>query len=191
MNQIKSDKKELSSKQTDELLGTLKARFEKNLNRHKGVEWSKVLAKLEAHPEKLWSLNEMERTGGEPDVVGYDKQTGEYVFYDCSAESPKGRTNLCYDREALDSRKEHKPKGSAMDMATAMGIELLTEEQYRELQGVGNFDTKTSSWLKTPSDMRKLGGALFGDRRFGRVFFYHNGAQSYYSARGFRGSLRV
>jgi hypothetical protein len=181
----------LSSKQTDELLGTLKARFEKNLNRHKGVEWSKVLAKLEAHPEKLWSLNEMERTGGEPDVVGYDKQTGEYVFYDCSAESPKGRTNLCYDREALDSRKEHKPKGSAMDMATAMGIELLTEEQYRELQGVGNFDTKTSSWLKTPSDMRKLGGALFGDRRFGRVFFYHNGAQSYYSARGFRGSLRV
>jgi hypothetical protein len=191
MNQIKSDKKELSSKQTDELLGTLKARFEKNLNRHKGVEWSKVLAKLEAQPEKLWSLNEMERTGGEPDVVGYDKQTGEYVFYDCSAESPKGRTNLCYDREALDSRKEHKPKGSAMDMATAMGIELLTEEQYRELQGVGNFDTKTSSWLKTPSDMRKLGGALFGDRRFGRVFFYHNGAQSYYSARGFRGSLRV
>lgn len=191
MNQIKNNKKELSSKQREELFGALKARFEKNRNRHTGLEWAKVQAKLEANAEKLWSLNEMEKTGGEPDVVSHDKKTDEYVFFDCSAESPKGRASLCYDREALDSRKEHKPKNSAMDMASAMGIELLTEEQYRELQDLGEFDTKTSSWLKTPSDMRKLDGALFGDRRFGRVFFYHNGAQSYYSARGFRGSLRV
>ena len=161
------------------------------MNRHKGLEWAKVRARLEANAEKLWSLNEMERTGGEPDVVGQDKKTGEYVFYDCSAESPKGRTSLCYDREALDSRKEHKPKNSAMDMAAAMGVELLTEEQYQELQKLGDFDTKTSSWLKTPGDIRKLGGAIFGDRRFGRVFVYHNGAESYYSGRGFRGWLRV
>jgi hypothetical protein len=191
MNQNKSNKKELPSKQREELLGALKARFEKNVNRHKGLEWAKVQAKLEANAEKLWSLNEMERTGGEPDVVGYDKKTGEYVFYDCSAESPKGRASLCYDHEALDARKEHKPKSSAMDMAAAMGVELLTEEQYQELQKLGEFDTKSSSWLKTSSDMRKLDGALFGDRRFGRVFFYHNGAQSYYAGRGFRGSLRV
>jgi hypothetical protein len=169
----------------------LKARFEKNMNCHKGLEWTKVQAKLEASTEKLWSLNEMERTGGEPDVVGHDKKTGEYIFYDCSAESPKGRRSVCYDHEALVSRKEHKPKNSAIEMATAMGIELLTEEQYRELQKLGNFDTKTSSWVKTPSDIRKLGGAIFGDYRYSKVFVYHNGAESYYAARAFRGSLRV
>ncbi len=184
-------KKELSPKQREELLNTLKARFEKNMNRHKGLEWPKVQAKLEANTEKLWSLNEMERTGGEPDVVGHDKKTGEYIFYDCSAESPKGRRSLCYDRKALDSRKENKPENSAMDMAAAMGIGLLTEEQYRELQQLGNFDTKTSSWIITPADIRKLGGALFCDRRYGTVFVYHNGAESYYAARAFRGSLRV
>ena len=184
-------KKELSPKEREELLKALKARFEKNMNRHKGLEWAKVQARLEANAEKLWSLNEMEKTGGEPDVVGHDQKTGEYIFFDCSPESPKGRTSVCYDREALESRKEHKPKNSAMDMAAAMGIELLTEEQYQELQKLGNFDTKSSSWVKAPADMRKLGGALFGDRRFGRVFFYHNGAQSYYSGRAFRGSLRV
>jgi hypothetical protein len=191
MNNIKSNKKELSPGQREELLGALKARFEKNMNRHKGLEWAKVQAKLEAHPEKLWSLNEMERTGGEPDVVGHDKKTGAYIFYDCSAESPKGRRSVCYDREALEARKEHKPEDSAMGMADAMGIELLTEEQYRELQKLGNFDTKTSSWVKTPSDIRKLGGALFCDRRYDTVFVYHNGAESYYAARAFRGSLRV
>lgn len=187
----KSNKKELSPEQREELLTTLKARFEKNMNRHQGLEWTKVRARLEANAEKLWSLNEMERAGGEPDVVGQDNRTGEYVFYDCSPESPKGRTSLCYDREALDSRKEHKPKSSAMDMAAAMGAVLLTEEQYQELQKLGNFDTKSSSWLKTPDDIRKLGGAIFGDRRFGRVFVYHNGAESYYSGRGFRGWLKV
>jgi hypothetical protein len=187
----KSTKKELSPKQREELLTVLKARFEKNMNRHQGLEWTKVRARLEANAEKLWSLNEMERTGGEPDIVGQDKNTGEYAFYDCSPESPKGRTSLCYDREALDSRKEHKPKSSAMDMAAAMGIELLTEEQYQELHRLGAFDTKSSSWLKTPGDIRKLGGAIFGDRRFGRVFLYHNSAESYYSGRGFRGWLRV
>ena len=181
----------LSKKEREEILRLLKARFEKNMNRHQGLEWAKVQAKLEANPEKLWSLNEMERTGGEPDVVGQDKKTGEYICYDCSAESPKGRRSLCYDREALDSRKENKPKGNATDMATAMGVELLTEEQYRELQKLGDFDTKTSSWVKTPSAIRKLGGALFCDRRFDTVFVYHNGAESYYAARGFRGSLRV
>ena len=191
MNNMKSNKKELSPKQREELLSALKDRFEKNLNRHKGLVWAKVQARLEANPEKLWSLQEMERTGGEPDVVGQDKKTGEYVFYDCSAESPKGRTSFCYDREALDSRKEHKPKTSVMDMATAMGIELLTEEQYFEQQKLREFDTKTSSWVKTPADIRKLGGALFCDRRYGRVFVFHNGAESYYSGRGFRGSLRV
>jgi hypothetical protein len=194
MNNTKNNKKELPPKQREELLKALKTRFEKNLNRHKGLEWAKVQSRLcgmEASAEKLWSLNEMERTGGEPDVVGQDKKTGEYVFYDCSAQSPKGRTSLCYDREALDSRKEFKPKNTAMDMAAAMGVELLTEEQYLELQKLGEFDTKSSSWLKAPADMRKLGGALFGDRRFGRVFFYHNGAESYYSGRGFRGWLRV
>jgi Protein of unknown function (DUF4256) len=191
MNNIKNDKKQLSPKQREELLMVLKARFEKNLNRHKGLEWVKVQAKLEANAEKLWSLNEMERTGGEPDVVGHDKKTGEYVFYDCSVESPKGRVSFCYDREALDSRKEHKPKNSVVDMAAAMGIELLSEEQYFELQKLGEFDTKTSSWIATPADIRKLGGALYGDRRYGRVFVGHNGAQSYYAARGFRGSLRV
>jgi hypothetical protein len=191
MNNIKSNKKELSPKQREELLAALKARFEKNLNRHKGLEWAKVQAKLEAHAEKLWSLNEMERTGGEPDVVGLDKKTGETIFYDCSAESPKGRTSFCYDREALDSRKEHKPKNNVVDMAAAMGIELLTEEQYFELQKLGEFDTKSSSWIATPADIRKLGGALYGDRRYGRVFVGHNGAQSYYGGRGFRGSLKV
>jgi hypothetical protein len=184
-------KKELSPKQREELLNTLKARFEKNMNRHKGLAWAKVQARLEAHTEKLWSLNEMERTGGEPDVVGGDKKTGEYIFYDCSAESPKDRRSLCYDRQALESRKEHKPKNSAIDMAAAMGIELLTEEQYRELQKLGNFDTKTSSWIKTPSDIRKLGGAIFADYRYGNVFVYHNGAESYYAARAFRGLLRL
>jgi hypothetical protein len=184
-------KKEFSAKQREELLRALKVRFEQNMSRHPGLEWTKVSAKLEANAEKLRSLHEMERTGGEPDVVSHDKRTGEYVFFDCSAESPQGRTSVCYDREGLDSRKEHKPKNNAMDMAAAMGIELLTEEQYRELQKLGNFDTKSSSWLKAPADIRKLGGALFGDRRFGQVFVYHNGAQSYYSGRGFRGSLRV
>ena len=185
------NKKELPPEQREELLTTLKGRFEKNMHRHQGLEWAKVQARLEANAEKLWSLNEMERTGGEPDIVGQDKNTGEYTFYDCSPESPKGRTSLCYDREALESRKEYKPRSSAMDMAAAMGAELLTEEQYQELQKLGAFDTKSSSWLKTPGDIRKLGGAIFGDRRFGRVFVYHNGAESYYSGRGFRGWLRV
>ena len=202
MSKIDSNKKKLSSKQSEELLIALKARFEKNMDRHKGIEWVKVQAKLalESSGEKLWSLNEMERTGGEPDVVvtidiGNDKRTGEYIFYDCSAESPAGRRSFCYDREALESRKENKPKNSAMDMAAAMGIELLSEEQYRELQSRqmarGKFDTKTSSWVKTPSDIRKLGGALFANFRYGNVFMYHNGAESYYAARGFRGLLRV
>jgi hypothetical protein len=188
---MNSNKKGLSPKQHEELRGALKVRFEQNVNRHQGLEWTKVQAKLEANAEKLWSLNEMERTGGEPDVVGHDKKTGEYIFYDCSAESPKVRRSLCYDREALESRKEHKPADSATGMAAAMGIELLTEEQYRELQKLGNFDTKTSSWVKTPSAIRKLGGALFCDRRYDTVFVYHNGAESYYAARGFRGWLRV
>jgi hypothetical protein len=191
MNDMDSHKRELPPKQREELLRALKARFEKNLSRHKGLEWAKVQARLETNAEKLWSLNEMERTGGEPDLVAHDKKTGEYIFYDCSAETPDGRRNACYDREALDSRTEHKPKNNAIDLAAAMGIELLTEEQYRELQKLGNFDTKTSSWVKTPSDVRKLGGALFCDHRFGRVFVYHNGAQSYYGGRGFRGLLRV
>ncbi len=186
-----SNKQELSPEQREGLLTLLKARFEKNMNRHPGLEWAKVRARLEANAGKLWSLNEMEKTGGEPDVVGHNRNTGEYTFYDCSPESPKGRVSLCYDREALDSRKEHKPKSSAMDMAALMGAELLTEEQYLELQKLGNFDTKSSSWLKTPDEIRKLGGAIFGDRRFGRVFVYHNGAESYYSGRGFRGSLKV
>ena len=185
----------LSNKQREELLKALKARFEKNMNRHPGLEWVKVQARLEANAEKLWSLSEMERTGGEPDVVhhnvGHDKKTGEYIFYDCSAESPKDRRSFCYDREALDSRKENKPKNNAMDVAAAMGVELLTEEQYRGLQKLGEFDTKTSSWVKTPSAVRELGGALFCDRRFNTVFVYHNGAESYYAARGFRGWLRV
>jgi hypothetical protein len=191
MKNMSRNKKGLSSEQCEELLRALKARFEKNMNRHKGLEWAKVQAKLEANSEKLWSLNEMERTGGEPDVVGHDKKTGEYLFYDCSAESPDGRRSVCYDREGLDSRKEHKPKNNAIDMAADMGIELLTEEQYRELQKLGDFDTKTSSWVKTPVEIRKLGGALFCDRRFDHVFVYHNGAQSYYSARAFRGLLWV
>jgi hypothetical protein len=191
MKNITSNKKELSPKQREELLAALKARFEKNLNRHKGLDWAKVQAKLEANADKLWSLNEMERTGGEPDVVGQDKKSGEVVFYDCSAESPKGRTSFCYDREALDSRKEHKPKNCALDMAAAMGIELLTEEQYFALQKLGEFDTKSSSWIATPADIRKLGGAIYGDRRYGRVFIGHNGAESYYQGRGFRGSLKV
>jgi len=186
-----SNKKDLSPEPRKDVLGALKARFEKNMNRHEGLEWARVQAKLEANAEKLWSLNEMERTGGEPDVVGHDKKTGEYIFYDCSGESPKGRRSVCYDREALESRKEHKPEDNAIDLAAAMGIELLTEEQYRELQRLGNFDTKTSSWVKTPSDIRKLGGALFCDRRYGTVFVYHNGAESYYAARAFRGSLTV
>ncbi|HEV7968367.1 MAG TPA: DUF4256 domain-containing protein [Candidatus Acidoferrales bacterium] len=188
MNRRKMD---LSPEQRKELLRAWKARFEGNRNRHEGLEWAKVQAKLEVNAEKLCALNEMERTGGEPDVVGHDKQTGEYIFCDCSAESPKGRRSVCYDREALQSRKEHKPEDNAVDMAAAMGIELLTEEQYRELQKLGNFDTKTSSWVKTPSDIRKLGGALFCDRRYDTVFVYHNGAESYYAARAFRGSLRV
>jgi hypothetical protein len=187
----RSNQKKLSPKQREELLRELKARFAKNMNRHKGLEWAKVQAKLEANSEKLWSLSEMERTGGEPDVVGHDKKAGEYIFYDCSAESPKDRRSLCYDREALNSRKEHKPKNNAIDMAAAMGIELLTEEQYRALQKVGDFDTKTSSWVKTPADIRKLGGAIFCDRRYDTVFVYHNGAESYYAGRAFRGSLRV
>ena len=188
---MSNHKKELSPALWSELLAALKARFEKNMNRHKGLEWTKVQAKLAADAESLWSLSEMERTGGEPDVVGQDKQTGEYIFYDCSAESPNGRRSLCYDREALESRKENQPKDSAMNMAAAIGIELLTEEQYRELQKLGAFDRKTSSWVKTPSDIRKLGGAIFCDRRYDTVFVYHNGAESYYAARGFRGSLRV
>ena len=191
MSKIKSSKKELSSKQSEDLLKMLKARFEKNMNRHKGFEWAKVQAKLEANPEKLWSLNEMESTGGEPDVVGHDKKMGEYIFYDCSAESPKGRRSVCYDQEALESRKENKPKNSAIGMAVAMSIEILSEEQYQELQKLGNFDAKTSSWVNTPGEVRKLGGALCGDFRYGRVFIGHNGAESYYAARGFRGSLRV
>jgi Protein of unknown function (DUF4256) len=184
-------KKELSLEQVEELLNTLKGRFEKNMNRHSDLEWAKVQAKLEANTEKLWSLNEMEATGGEPDVVGYDKDTDEYIFYDCSAESPKGRRSVCYDREALEARKKHKPENSALDMATEIGIELLTEEQYRALQELGNFDLKTSSWVQTPAAIRKLGGAIFCDRRYDTVFTYHNGADSYYGARGFRGSLRV
>jgi len=191
MNNINSNTKKLSPEQREELLRSLKDRFEKNMNRHEGLEWAKVQAKLEANPEKLWSLNEMERTGGEPDVVGHEIKMGEYIFYDCSAESPEGRRNVCYDREALEARKANKPGDSAINMATAMGIELLTEEQYRELQKLGNFDTKTSSWVKTPAEIRKLGGALFCDRRYDHVFVYHNGAESYYGARAFRGSLRV
>jgi hypothetical protein len=191
MKNITSNKKELSPKLREELLRALKARFEKNMNRHKGLEWARVQARLEANSEKLSSLNEMERNGGEPDVIGHDKKTGEYIFYDCAEESPKGRRSVCYDREALEARKEHKPKDSAMNMAAAMGIELLSEEQYLELQKLGNFDAKTSSWLKTPSDIRKLGGALYGDFRYGRAFVGHNGAESYYAARGFRGWLRV
>ena len=184
-------KTKLSPEQYAELLRIIKARYEKNMNRHKGLTWDKLQARLEAATDKLWSLHEMERTGGEPDVVGYDKRTGEFIFYDCSAESPGGRRSLCYDRQGLESRKEHKPENNAIDMAAAMGIELLTEEQYRELQALGNFDSKTSSWVKTPSPVRKLGGALFCDRRYNRVFVYHNGAESYYAARGFRGMLKV
>ncbi len=191
MNNIKSQQKGLSAKQREELLCVLKERFEKNMSRHEGLVWAKVQGRLEAKPDKLWSLSEMERTGGEPDVVGQDKKTGETIFFDCSAETPKGRTSVCYDREGLESRKEHRPKTSAMDMAATMGIELLTEEQYGDLQKLGEFDTKTSSWIATPADIRKLGGALYGDRRYGRVFVGHNGAQSYYGVRGFRGSLRV
>jgi hypothetical protein len=189
--QTKNNKKQLPAEQRNQLLKALEARFEKNMNRHLGVEWTSVHVKVEAGAEKLWSLNEMERTEGEPDVVGHDKKTGEYIFFDCSPESPKGRRNICYDREALESRKEHKPKDSAINMAAAMGIELLTEEQYRELQRLGTFDMKTSSWVQTPSDIRKLGGALFCDRRYDTVFVYHNGAESYYAARGFRGALKV
>jgi len=185
------NKRDLAGEEREELLRALQARFENSRNRHQALEWAPVQAKLVANAEKLWSLHEMERTGGEPDVIGHDKTTGEYIFYDCSAESPKGRRSVCYDREALESRKEHKPEDNAIDMAAAMGIELLTEEQYRELQKLGNFDTKTSSWVQTPSAIRKLGGALFCDRRFDAVFVYHNGAESYYAARGFRGSLRV
>jgi hypothetical protein len=186
-----SNKKELSPEQREELLNTLKTRFEKNMHRHNGIEWAKVQARLEVDTKKLWSLNEMESTGGEPDVVGHDKKTGEYIFYDCSAESPKGRRSVCYDRKALDSRKEYKPANSAVDMAAAMGIDILTEEQYRELQQLGEFDTKTSSWIITPGNIRKLGGAIFCDRRYDTVFVYHNGADSYYAARGFRGLLRI
>ena len=188
---MEHEKRELSSEQGEELLRALKARFDKNMNHHKGIEWDKVQEKLETNPEKLWSLNEMEITGGEPDVVGHDDNTGEYIFYDCSAETPKGRRSVCYDHEALQSRKENKPKNTAIGMAADMEIEILTEEQYRELQKLGNFDTKTSSWIKTPSEIRKLGGALFADSRYGNVFVYHNGAESYYSGRGFRGSLKV
>jgi hypothetical protein len=184
-------RKELSPEHGDELLRTLRARFEKNMTRHKGLAWPKVQARLEANREKLWSLNEMERTGGEPDVVDHDTKTGEYTFYDCSAESPKGRRSVCYDREALEARREHKPRDSAIDMAAAIGIEILSEEEYRELQTLGSFDTKTSSWVKTPAEIRKLGGGIFCDRRYGRVFTYHNGAESYYAARAFRGSLKV
>ncbi|EJP03255.1 hypothetical protein LA733_3579 [Leptospira interrogans] len=181
----------MAAEQREELLSTLKDRFAKNMNRHKDLEWTKVKTKLEANSEKLWSLNEMEKTGGEPDVIAYDQKTSEYIFYDCSMESPKGRRSVCYDREALESRKEHKPKDNALDMAASMGIEILAEEQYRELQKFGKFDTKTSSWIKTPSNIRKLGGAIFADFRYGHVFVYHNGAESYYAVRGFRGLLRV
>ncbi len=191
MKAIKSDKRKLPAEQSKELLSVIKTRFEKNMSRHKGFDWINVQARLEANPGKLWSLDEMETTGGEPDVVGHDKNTGEYIFYDCSAESPKGRRSVCYDHEALESRKEHKPGNSALGMAADMDIELLTEQQYRELQQLGNFDTKTSSWIITPADIRKRGGALFGDRRYDTVFVYHNGAESYYAARGFRGSVRV
>ena len=191
MSSIDGNQLELSPAQREELFSTLKARFEKHMNRHKGLAWAAVQAKLEANPDKLWSLHEMERTGGEPDVVGHDGATGETTFYDCCAESPKGRRSLCYDREALESRKEYKPENSALEMASVMGIELLTEDQYRELQKLGNFDTKTSSWVKTPAEIRRLGGALFADRRYDHIFVYHNGAESYYAARGFRGSLRV
>jgi hypothetical protein len=185
------DQKELLPEQSEELLKTLKTRFEKNMNRHKGIEWPNALARLQANPDKLWSLHEMERTGGEPDVVGYDAGTGEYIFYDCAAESPKGRRSLCYDRQALEERKEHRPENNAIDMAAKMGIEILTENQYRELQQLGKFDLKTSSWVQTPPEIRKLGGALFCDRRYDTVFLYHNGAQSYYAARGFRGALKI
>ncbi|MBT2727576.1 DUF4256 domain-containing protein [Bacillus sp. ISL-75] len=188
---MNNEKRKLSPEQHEEILRTLKARFEKNMNRHKGLEWANVQAKLETNTEKLWSLYEMERTGGEPDVIDHDKKAGEYIFYDCSVESPKGRRSVCFDREALESRKEHKPKNNAIEMAADMGIEILTEEQYREMQRLGNFDTKTSSWVKTPDNIRKLGGAIFCDRRYDTVFVYHNGAESYYAARGFRGSLRV
>lgn len=191
MKNTNRNKQQLPASQREALLNTLKARFEKNMHRHKGLDWANVQAKLEDNPGKLWSLNEMEDTGGEPDVVGYDKKTGGFIFYDCSAETPKGRRNLCYDREALESRKEHKPEDSAIDMAAAMGIALLTEAQYRELQQLGNFDTKTSSWVQTPAAIRKLGGALFCDRRYNHVFLYHNGASSYYAARGFRGALSI
>lgn len=187
----KTSAKELSASERKELLATLKARFAKHMNRHEGLDWAKVQAKLEASPAKLWSLSEMERTGGEPDVVGHDKKSGEFIFYDCSADSPKGRRSACYDRAAHDARKENKPKENAMDMAAAMGIEMLTEEEYRELQELGEFDTKTSSWLATPPAIRKLGGAIFGDRRYDHIFIYHNGAESYYAGRGFRGSLKV
>jgi len=186
-----SNTRQLSPEQQEELFKVLKTRFEKNRNRHEGLEWDKIQSRLEANPEKLWSLDVMEETGGEPDVVGYDKNTGEYIFYDCAPDSPKGRRSVCYDHEALEFRKEHKPKNSAISMAAEMGIEILTEEQYRELQQLGNFDTKTSSWVMTPPDIRKLGGAVFCDRRYNTVFFYHNGAESYYAARGFRGLLRV
>jgi len=188
---MKGEKKQLSQKDREELLKTLKARFEKNKNRHSGIEWAKVQAKLESNAGKLWSLNEMEKTGGEPDVVGQDKETGEYIFFDCSPESPNDRRSVCYDREGWESRKEHRPKTTAMDMAAEMGVELLTEEEYQQLQKLGEFDMKTSSWVKTPADIRKLGGALYYERRYNRVFVGHNGAQSYYSGRGFRGSLRV
>ena len=191
MNNTISQKKKLSKDQRDELLKVIKARFEKNMNRHKGIEWAKVQARLESNPLKLWSLEEMEASGGEPDVVGQDKKTGEYIFYDCSAESPNGRRSICYDHEALEKRKEHKPENSAINMADEMGIEIMTEEQYRELQQLGNFDTKTSSWVKTPADIRQLGGAIFCDRRYNHVFTAHNGADSYYAARGFRGSLKI
>lgn len=191
MSEKTVSKKALSPEQGEELLGILKARFEKNMNRHKGLDWAKVQAKLEANPEKLWTLDDMETTGGEPDIIGYDKKTGEYIFCDCSAESPKGRRSVCYDTEALESRKQHKPKNSALGMATDMGIEILTEQQYRELQELGEFDKKTSSWVQTPEAIRELGGALFCDRRYDHVFVYHNGAESYYGARGFRGLLRV
>ncbi len=191
MNYMKSNKKELSPKQREELLKALKARFEKNLNHHQGLEWAKVAARLESNPEKLWSLQEMERTGGEPDVVGHDKKSDEYIFFDCSEQTPSGRGSLCYDDEALESRKEHKPKASAANMAAAMGVEILTEEEYLALQKLGEFDTKRSSWIKTPEEIRKLGGALYGERRYNRVFIGHNGAESYYQGRGFRGWLRV
>ncbi|EMN55344.1 DUF4256 domain-containing protein [Leptospira interrogans] len=191
MSKVNKNKKKLAAEQREELLSTLKDRFAKNMNRHKDLEWTKVKTKLEANSEKLWSLNEMEKTGGEPDVIAYDQKTSEYIFYDCSMESPKGRRSVCYDREALESRKEHKPKDNALDMAASMEIEILAEEQYRELQKFGKFDTKTSSWIKTPSNIRKLGGAIFADFRYGHVFVYHNGAESYYAVRGFRGLLRV